>query len=266
VKVPNRLQYACTPRRLLRRRRYGAALALRCGVGHDDQAGGTRRRALRRMVLGAAALGLLVLGMPFGWVQLAARGHRHAVRDAPSADVVIVLGARVAPGGTRPMPFLAGRLGVAAQLVREGKAKVVLVSGDERGASGDEVAVMTTYLTGDLGVDPSRIVADPRGLDTYDSCARAFDVYGVRRALIVTQGYHLARAVALCRRLGVDASGVRARCDDCRRVTLLKNGAREVLADPKAALDAIRRRPPTVRSPPDPAVAEALARAGVPAT
>ncbi len=159
-------------------------------------------------------MALLLSSIPWLWTTTSARGHLYDEAAAPSADVVIVLGTRVGKDG-RPSVRLAGRLETAAALVNSGRARVVLVSGDGGGRSGDEIAAMTAYLTGELGVDPRRVVADPYGLDTYDTCARARDVYGVTRALIVTQSYHLARAVTLCRHLGVDTDGVRARCDDC---------------------------------------------------
>jgi vancomycin permeability regulator SanA len=178
------------------------------------------------------------------------------MQRAPSAPVVVVFGAELAPGGQRPKPFLAGRLDVAAELFRAGKVRAVLVSGDAAGTSGDEVAVMTRYLV-ERGVPAGRIVADPHGLDTYDTCARAADVYGIRRALLVSQSFHLPRAVALCRHLGIDADGVDARCDTCRDATLRKNTARELGANVKAVWDALTGRQPAVQSPPDPSVTNA---------
>jgi vancomycin permeability regulator SanA len=220
-----------------------------------------RRRWLRRTLLGLLAvvlLGVAAIAAPVVWMTAASAGHLHdTVADAPSAPVVIVFGAELAPGGQRPKPFLAGRLDIAAELVRAGKARAVLVSGDAGGRSGDEVTVMTRYLV-DRGVEQRRIVADPHGLDSYDTCARARQVYGIRRALLVSQAFHLPRAVTLCRRLGVDADGVSARCDGCRAVTLRKNRVREVGADAKAVGDALRDRPPAVQSPQDSAVTEAL--------
>lgn len=232
----------------------------------DEQAAVGRRRARsaersrwsRRALLVAALLALLA-AVPFGWTQVMATDHLYDEASAPAADVVLVLGAQVAPGGADPMPVLRGRLDTAAGLVRSGRARVILVSGDATGGSGDETAVMTSYLTSH-GVEPGRIVTDPAGLDTYDSCLRAREVFGVSRALVVTQAYHLARAVALCRHVGVDADGVAARCAGCRRVTLVRNGARDFLACAKAAWDAGSERRPAVESPADPAVTEALAR------
>jgi vancomycin permeability regulator SanA len=215
-----------------------------------------RSRRVRRAVVTGIA-GLLLLSVPWTWTVLAAAGHRHDAADAPAADVVLVLGTTVAPDG-QPENRLAGRLTTAAELVTTGRARVVLVSGDGGGDSGDETAAMTSYLTGTLGVDPTRVVADPSGLDTYDSCIRARDVYGVRKALVVTQAYHLSRAVALCRTLGIDAEGVAARCDGCGTALLAEKSARDYFASIKAAWDAITRRAPLITSPRSPAVTDAL--------
>jgi vancomycin permeability regulator SanA len=208
--------------------------------------------------------GTAAAAVPFGWTQARASGHLYDESDltgagGPRADVVIVLGAQVADGGTRPMPFLQGRLDTAAALLASGRAQVVLVSGDAGGASGNETEVMRAYLA-TVGVDPSRVVADPYGLDTYDTCVRARQVYGVTRALIVTQRYHLARAVTLCRQAGIDTDGVGARCDGCWWTTLANKSVREYFACTKAAWEAYRDRPPAVSSPPSTEVADALAR------
>lgn len=205
-----------------------------------------RRRTLR---IGLAAAGVLVvaIGGSLAWSYIASGGHRYDVSEAPNAPVVIVLGAKVQ--NDQPLPFLAGRLDVTAQLVRAGKVKAVLVSGDSSGSSGNETRAMTEYLVA-RGVDPRMIVVDPYGVDTYDTCARAVQVYGVERALLVTQSYHLPRAVALCRNLGVDADGVAATCD-CTIFSLAKNRAREWLATVAAVPEAIWNRSPAVASTPD---------------
>lgn len=205
----------------------------------------------RLLVLGVALT--LLTSAPWIWTTTAAVGHVHDVADAPEADVVIVLGTAVGADG-QPEPRLAGRLQTAAELVTTGRARVVLVSGDGGGSSGDEPAAMTAYLTGQLGVDPARVVADRDGLDTYDSCIRARDVFGVRRALVVTQSYHLSRAVTVCRSLGLDVDGVPARCDDCGRAVLAEKWVRDYLASGKAVWDVVRQRPPAVTSPPSPAI------------
>ncbi|MEU8166454.1 ElyC/SanA/YdcF family protein [Micromonospora sp. NPDC049004] len=231
--------------------------SLRQGSAVDRPRTGRWRRHLLRGI--AVVVVLLVLSsVPWLWTTFGAHGHTYGEADAPAADVVIVLGTAVTADGRQPGERLAGRLETAAELVRTGRARVVLVSGDGGGASGDEPTVMTAYLTETLGVDPRRVVADPFGLDTYDSCIRAKDVYGVQRALVVTQSYHLSRAVTLCRHLGLDVDGVTARCDGCGPGLLARKAVRDYFASGKAAWDAVRGRPPAVRSSENPAVRDAL--------
>lgn len=220
------------------------------------------RLGLTALVVRLGLVALVVLAMvttgAVAWTQVVSAGHRFAAEEAPIAPVVIVFGGQLAPGGAVPMPVLAGRLDVTARLFREGKARGVLVSGDGAGASGNETAAMTRYLVA-AGVPAHRVVADPYGLDSYDTCARARTVFGVTRALLVTQEqFHLARAVTLCRSLGVDADGVAATCPGCRRSTIAKNAGRGWLACVKAVYDVALGRPPAVRSKPDSVLTEAL--------
>ncbi|WP_446223341.1 SanA/YdcF family protein [Nocardia sp. IBHARD005] len=165
-------------------------------------------------------------------------GHRSDVAAAPSAPVVIIPGARVAPDGT-PMAYLRGRLDVAIELAETGKAKEILLSGDAGGSSGDEIASMTRYLL-DHGIDPAIIQSDGAGLSTRETCERARSMFGVDRAIIVSQYQHLPRAVALCRAAGIEADGVVAYCE-CRRVTEVRNNVREWLAAPKAVAEMLLR-------------------------
>lgn len=216
---------------------------------------------VRRRVLGAAAgaltLVLLVVVACVAWTWTGSAGHRtDAVPDVADAPVAIVFGAELGEDGT-PKPFLAGRLDSAAELYRAGTVRALLVSGDGQGDSGDEVTSMARYLTA-RGVPAARVVADPYGLDSYDTCVRAHRVFGVRRAVLVTQGFHLPRAVTLCRHAGIDADGLTARCDSCSALTLWRNRVRELPAAVKAALDAARDRPPAVVSPRDPTLDTAL--------
>jgi vancomycin permeability regulator SanA len=217
--------------------------------------GGWVRRLLWLAVIVAVGLSAAIGGAR-AWLNAGAYRHLFEPSQAPAAPVVIVLGAQVTTDGA-PKAILAGRLDTAAALLATGRARVVLVSGDGRGASGNETAVMTDYLLA-RGVDPARIVADPYGLDTYDSCKRAHQVYGVTRALVVSQSFHLTRAVALCRHVGIDAEGVLAGCATCSRLTWARNHARDLVASIKAVADAGRDRAPAVTSPPSRAIPQAL--------
>ena len=175
--------------------------------------------------------------------------------------MVLVLGAEVEADGSGPKAFLRGRLDTAAQLIHGGNAKVILVTGDAHGTSGNETTVMSRYLADQHGIAQQRLVTDPYGLDTYDSCVRAKQVYGITKALVVTQAFHLSRAVALCRHAGIDADGVAARCDGCVSLNLVRNALRDYLACTKAAWDVISDRSPAVSSPPSSAVTDAIANA-----
>jgi vancomycin permeability regulator SanA len=214
-----------------------------------------RKRRLALLAVGA----IVLVSVPWLWTEGAAAGHTHDLAGAPAADVVIVLGTEVAADRQHPGDRLAGRLQTAAALIKAGRARVVLVSGDGGGASGNEPSVMASYLA-EQGVDPARVVTDPYGLDTYDSCLRARDVYGVKRALIVTQSYHLSRAVTLCRHVGVTVEGVEAACPGCSRTLLAEKGVRDYFASGKAAWDAVRDRAPAVASPQSAAISDALGR------
>jgi vancomycin permeability regulator SanA len=191
------------------------------------------RRATVAAVLVAAAL---VAGSG-AWVRLASAGYLHEPPAAPRAPVAIVFGAQL-DQDERPLPVLRNRLDTAGGLISAGRVQWLLVSGDAGGTSGDEPAAMTRHLMSG-GLPRELIVADGLGLDSHATCRRAHDVYGVRRALLVTQGFHLPRAVALCRAAGIDAEGVLAECEDCDRVRLAWNTGRDWLAAPKAAWDVL---------------------------
>jgi vancomycin permeability regulator SanA len=107
----------------------------------------------------------------------------------------------------------------------------------------DEPDAMRSWLI-DHGVPDQKIVLDYAGFDTYDSCARAVRIFGVRRAIVVTQTYHLPRAVMLCRRLGLDADGVGD--DSVKRFTIpwLISATREGGACVKAVFDVMSGRDP----------------------
>jgi vancomycin permeability regulator SanA len=139
---------------------------------------------------------------PLGYLHLATRAARHATGPAP---VAIVFGAGLRPDGT-PTPLLRDRVDLAADLYAAGRVRILLLTGDHGTTGHDEVGAMAAYAES-RGVPRSRIVLDHAGFDTYASCYRARSVFGVRRAIVVTTRFHLARAVYTCRRLGVSAYG-----------------------------------------------------------
>jgi vancomycin permeability regulator SanA len=190
------------------------------------------------------------------WVRSQSDGHVYSERDVPPAPVALVLGAQVDPDGT-PSPFLAARLEVARRLYLAGKVQVVLVSGDHMNWDYDEPEAMRVWLS-QHGVPSGKIVRDYAGFDTYDSCARAVRIFGVHRAIVVTQAYHVARAVMLCRHLGLDADGVGD--ETMRQFTIpwLVNSTREDGACVKAAVDVASGRDPVYLGRHETGVEEAL--------
>ncbi len=211
-----------------------------------------RRRAVQA-VMAACALALL----PVTWVHAAADDRLRRVEDVPSAPVAVVFGAGLWQG--KPSPYLAHRLDTAIDLYRAGKVRVLLVTGDNGRREYDEPDAMRAYLR-EHGVPDDRVVADYAGFDTWDSCTRARRVFGVRKAVLVTQDFHIRRAVALCDAAGIDVYGVGV--DAKRDRTWYAAGAREILAAGKAAVEAAVRPGPRFLGPREPGVDRALEAAG----
>jgi vancomycin permeability regulator SanA len=206
---------------------------------------------------GVGLAGTLLLAGSIGYVRLTAAGHLFSETEVPDAPVALVLGAKVFPDGT-PSPFLAARLDVAHRLYQAGKVQVVVVSGSHMAKEFNEPEAMRTYLV-NAGMPAEAVVTDYAGFDTYDSCARALRIFGVERLIVVTQSYHLSRAVATCRALGVDAAGVGDESARQHPRSWRRGVIRDQLACVKTVIDLLTRREP-VLGPPESSVAEALAR------
>ncbi len=170
----------------------------------------SRRRWLRRTIVGAlaaGAVGLALLVAANVWVLVSGTPRFDAVGQVPHEPVAIVFGAGLDGNGSRPSLALQDRLDATLALYRAGKVPHILVTGDNSRHDYDEPGVMRAYLIGH-GVPASAITRDYAGFDTYDSCARARHIFGVRQAVLVTQDYHLPRALFTCQNLGIDAVGL----------------------------------------------------------
>lgn len=201
------------------------------------------RKRLLLAALGAAGL----VAFPFLWRELVHARYGRAiyeVEEAPEAEVAVVFGAAVYRGG-RLSPMLRDRVETAVRLYHEGKVERLLFSGDNREEDYDEPGQMTAYAV-QRGVPASAIRQDRAGLRTYDTCYRARHVFGVGSAVLVTQSFHLPRALFTCRQLGVDVLGVSAdrRVYNPRSLAWLEN--RELAALLLALVDVVRERPATV--------------------
>lgn len=214
-------------------------------------------KRLRRGVVTVLVLIAVALA-PTAWAGGVWLVHHAGVDTVEEAPVAMVLGASVQDGN--PSPFLAGRLDVARDLYLSGKVKAILVSGDNKETDYDEPTAMKQYLV-EHGVPESQIVRDPAGYNTYDSCVRARDVYGVTRLIVVTQDYHLPRTLATCRAVGLDASGVGDTTARRFHRTWWWGVAREAGANWKLLYDLLTERRPTA-SPYDPSLQEAVERNG----
>ncbi|WP_443047396.1 SanA/YdcF family protein [Streptomyces sp. KMM 9044] len=212
-----------------------------------------RTRAGRRRLVQAGMVACVLALLPATWMRLAAEGRLHTTTDVPRTDVAVVFGAGLWDG--EPSPYLAHRLDAAAELYRAGRIGVVLVTGDNSREEYDEPDAMRAYLTRH-GVPDARIVSDYAGFDTWDSCVRAKKIFGVDRAVLISQGFHIRRAVTLCQAAGVSSYGVGV--DDRHDVTWYYGGAREILAAGKAALDAAFRPDPHFLGPGEAGVEQAL--------
>ncbi len=143
-----------------------------------------------------------------GFTALYAKSRIIPLADAPEMPVAIVFGAGLSRDGT-PSPVLRDRVETAAALYFQGKVKKLLMSGDNRFVDYNEPGAMRQYAL-DLGVPAEDIVLDYAGRRTYDTCYRARAIFGVTEAILVTQPFHLPRALYLCNQLGVKAWGVPA--------------------------------------------------------
>ncbi len=151
----------------------------------------------------------------------------------PETEVALILGAKVYNDG-RLSDMLRDRADTAIILYESGKADKILMSGDHGTPEYDEVNAVKNYLLG-KGVKAQDIFLDHAGFDTYDSLYRAKEIFQARSVAIVSQNFHLPRAVYIGRSLGLEAYGVSADLHTYGGIENNRN--REILADVKAFWD-----------------------------
>ena len=137
---------------------------------------------------------------------------KNNIVDAPEGEYecILILGCRV--NGDTPSEMLKDRLDTGIRLYKNGAAPKILMTGDGHTEDYNEVNVMKAYAI-ENGVPESDIICDPYGLCTYDSMWRAENVYGIDSAIVVTQRYHLTRALYNAEGVGMDACGVASDLD-----------------------------------------------------
>lgn len=171
----------------------------------------------------------------------------------PSRPVAIIFGALVNRRG-RPSAMLADRVKMGAELYAAGKVQALLLTGDNSRETYDEPEAMRLYAL-ELGVPNEALVLDYAGFRTYDSCYRARDIFKVNQAILVTQAFHLERALLTCNGLGVESIGVAAdvmRPTGYARSSMFISQMREFPSTAVALLDLAIGGPPTYLGEPLP--------------
>jgi SanA protein len=203
-----------------------------------------------KLFLFAAFTFIFLLGAARWFTEDYTRPRLHSVEDAPASQVAIIFGAGLMRDGT-PTPVLRDRVTTGVELYFSGKVQKLLMSGDNRFDYYNEPGAMATYAAS-LGVPEQDIILDYAGRRTYDTCYRARYIFGVEDAILVTQRYHLPRAVYTCNTLGVEAEGTPA---DRRRYTPVAYSrwlVREVGANLVALWELWISRPEPVLGQPQP--------------
>jgi len=158
-----------------------------------------------------------------------------------NVDAIIILGAGVWNGDT-PSPMLNDRLLQGIELYKLGAAPKLLMSGDHGRVDYDEVNVMKNFAI-QAGIDSEDIFMDHAGFSTYESVYRAKEIFGVQKVIIVTQGYHLYRALYIAKQLGIEAYGVAS--DQQVYKGQQSRELREIIARNKDFITAIFKPKPT---------------------
>jgi SanA protein len=197
--------------------------------------------------MGGLALAIILLPRLITGAYAANRMYEQP--DAPTERVAIIFGAGLRRDGT-PTAMLRDRVLTGAELYFNGQVEKLLMSGDNRFVDYNEPESMRQFALS-VGVPDEAIVLDYAGRRTYDTCYRAKAIFGVDSALLVTQGFHLPRAIYLCNMLGMDTVGV-----DATRCYWIGSpfvwDVREQFATVNAFLDLYVSRPLLVLGDPEP--------------
>ncbi len=157
---------------------------------------------LLSIVILITSINVYILGSTHGSIYTLAEPHGDDVYD-----VGMVLGASVY--GTTPSPMLQRRLDLSIQLYRQGKIKQILLTGDNSSIYYNEIRAMKHYCI-EAGIPEQAIIEDHRGFSTYDSIARAQEVFNIESMVVFTQGFHLSRALYLAKAFGIRAIGYKS--------------------------------------------------------
>lgn len=163
---------------------------------------------LTKLLLVLIALGFTTMMLLNFWVIFSTKDQIISLTEANDSDCILVLGAGVW-ANNQPSPMLKDRLDRSIELIKNGVAPYLVMSGDHGQNDYDEVNVMKDYAI-DAGVESDLIYMDHAGFSTYESLFRLKHIFKAKKVIIVTQKYHLYRALYIANALGLDAVGVAA--------------------------------------------------------
>ena len=193
---------------------------------------------------------VVVIFIPRLLVIAYASAYTFTIKNVPSDRVAIVFGAGLRYDGT-PTAILRDRVETAVQLYQQGKVTKLLMSGDNSFVDYNEPEGMRQYALS-LGIPYQDIVLDYAGRRTYDTCYRASAIFQIQSAILVTQSFHLPRALFLCNSFGVESSGVAANNIYFRKISRFIWHTRELFATTQAVWDVYVIKPLPVLGEPEP--------------
>ncbi len=205
---------------------------------------------LFRLFLWVILTFVIVFGLPRLFTEIYSIGKIKTFETVDNSRVAIVFGAGLQRDGT-PSPVLKDRVAAAAQLYFDGKVDKLLMSGDNRFVDYNEPGAMKAYAIS-LGVPEEDIVLDYAGRRTYDTCYRAAHIFGVKEAILVTQRFHLPRALFTCNGLGIESTGISANMQYYRKYSRLIWNTRELAATTVALWQVWISHPLPVMGDPEP--------------
>jgi SanA protein len=184
---------------------------------------------------------LIIFSLPRFITMLLAAPKTYDLQSIPARKIGIIFGAGITKDG-RPTAVLKDRVMAAVDLYKAGKIKYFLMSGDNRFTDYNEPLAMKEYAM-ELGMPEENIIMDYAGRRTYDTCYRAKYIFGVDEAVLITQQFHLPRAMFLAESFGIDAVGYSSDIRTYRKSTMIYWNFREMPAVFTAFVDVYLRKP-----------------------
>ena len=200
------------------------------------------KKVLKYGIIFIVAIAVIVLGINL-YVRLSTKNQiikENEYSNISDVDCIIILGAGI--WGDKPSPMLEDRLLEGIKLYKNGVSDKIIMSGDHGRKEYDEVNIMKNYAI-EKGIPSENIFMDHAGFSTYESIYRAKDIFQAKKVVIVTQKYHLYRALYIANRLGLEAYGVGA--DPRQYVGATYREIREILARDKDFIKCIFKPEPT---------------------